>query len=327
LLVAVRKRPLLQHREGDDYDVLTAASARVLVCHEPKKDVKETLTCHHHEFRFDHVFDEDSSTAQIYDEAVAPSLLATLSQAPHSRANLTVFAYGQTGSGKTYTMEPIYAQTVAKALEACGERGLGMQLSVSFFEIYCAKVFDLLRDRAEVRTLEDARGEVQVENLAEIAVNSHEMAMQTIADGQRARVTHANAVHADSSRSHAVLQLLLRSTSEREHAPGAAAVAGYRSGELLAPRLLGKLVLVDLAGSERASETLSDDKATRHEGAEINKSLLALKECIRALGRGDKHKQFRGSKLTQVRRGWRVVAAVRIVRLDRFNSLGQIHVV
>ena len=66
--------------------------------------------------------------------------------------------------------------------------------------------------------------------------------------------------------------------------------------------LLGKLVLVDLAGSERAQETQSDDKATRHEGAEINKSLLALKECIRALGRGDSHKGFRGSKLTQILR-------------------------
>ena len=85
---------------------------------------------------------------------------------------------------------------------------------------------------------------------------------------------------------------------------GAASVAGYRTEaqEGFVGRLLGKLVLVDLAGSERAAETLSDDKATRHEGAEINKSLLALKECIRALGRGDKHKQFRGSKLTQVLR-------------------------
>ena len=38
------------------------------------------------------------------------------------------------------------------------------------------------------------------------------------------------------------------------------------------------------------------------EGAEINKSLLALKECIRALGRKGSHLPFRASKLTQVLR-------------------------
>ena len=304
LLVCVRKRPMLLHREVDEYDVLTAAGDRALICHEPRTKMDMSQTMEHHQFLFDHVFDEESSTADVYHEAVAPSLHATLeSQLGGQRGNLTVFAYGQTGSGKTFTMEPIYAQTVAEALHAC-QQYEDVQLSISFFEIYCAKVFDLLRGRAEVRTLEDAKGEVQVENLAEAPVYEFDAAMDTIERGQKSRVTHANAVHADSSRSHAVLTLLIRSQDEEEEVAGASSVAGYRTDEQreFVGRLLGKLVLVDLAGSERASETLSDDKATRHEGAEINKSLLALKECIRALGRGDKHKQFRGSKLTQVLR-------------------------
>lgn len=47
--------------------------------------------------------------------------------------------------------------------------------------------------------------------------------------------------------------------------------------------MVGKLVLVDLAGSERAADTQSNNRQRRIEGAEINKSLLALKECIRAM--------------------------------------------
>jgi kinesin family protein 2/24 len=57
---------------------------------------------------------------------------------------------------------------------------------------------------------------------------------------------------------------------------------------------------IDLAGSERGADTNENDKQTRLDGAEINKSLLALKECIRALDLDKKHTPFRGSKLTQV---------------------------
>ena len=57
---------------------------------------------------------------------------------------------------------------------------------------------------------------------------------------------------------------------------------------------------IDLAGSERGADTMNQNKQTKMDGAEINKSLLALKECIRALDLEKKHLPFRGSKLTQV---------------------------
>eukprot|EP00658_Telonema_sp_P-2_P037537 TRINITY_DN26992_c0_g2_i1.p1 TRINITY_DN26992_c0_g2~~TRINITY_DN26992_c0_g2_i1.p1 ORF type:complete len:279 (+),score=73.34 TRINITY_DN26992_c0_g2_i1:130-966(+) len=217
------------------------------------------------------------------------------SQVDGHPSNLTVFAYGQTGSGKTYTMVPIYNRIAWEAVTAC-DSSASTQLSISFFEIYCSKVLDLLADRAVVRTLEDAKGQVQVAGLVEVPVEDMEQAAGIIARGQDSRVTHANAVHEQSSRSHAVLQLLLRDSTSGSLILTLTLTLG------ISGKLVGKLVLVDLAGSERASETLSDDKATRHEGAEINKSLLALKECIRAMGRGDKHQQFRGSKLTQILR-------------------------
>lgn len=65
-------------------------------------------------------------------------------------------------------------------------------------------------------------------------------------------------------------------------------------------RLHGKLSFIDLAGSERGADVVDQNKQTRFDGAEINKSLLALKECIRALDQNKNHTPFRGSKLTLV---------------------------
>ena len=62
------------------------------------------------------------------------------------------------------------------------------------------------------------------------------------------------------------------------------------------------MILVDLAGSERAQDCQSNNRQRRIEGAEINKSLLALKECIRAMDSNVNHVPFRASKLTLVLR-------------------------
>ena len=66
-------------------------------------------------------------------------------------------------------------------------------------------------------------------------------------------------------------------------------------------KLRGKLSLVDLAGSERGSDTKSHNRQRRTESSEINTSLLALKECVRALDNGSsKHVPYRASKLTLI---------------------------
>ena len=109
--------------------------------------------------------------------------------------------------------------------------------------------------------------------------------MSVIEMGNQNRTTHATESNDESSRSHAICQIMLRKRSGRD-----------------ADSLLGKLSLIDLAGSERAADTMSNNRQRRMEGSEINKSLLALKECIRALADNSsgRHVPYRASKLTLV---------------------------
>ena len=115
--------------------------------------------------------------------------------------------------------------------------------------------------------------------LAEKQVNSAEELMELISFGLSERTTGVTGANVDSSRSHAILQICLKDSKSR---------------------IRGKISFIDLAGSERAADTIEQDKQTRLDGAEINKSLLALKECIRALDQDKRHTPFRGSKLTLV---------------------------
>ncbi|CAG2174323.1 unnamed protein product [Oppiella nova] len=173
------------------------------------------------------------------------------------------------------------ARDVFKLLRSSKYKSEDQTVFASFFEIYSGKVFDLLNGKAKLRVLEDAKQQVQVVGLIERRVDSVEDVLKLIQMGNNIRTSGVTSANNHSSRSHAVFQLILKRQTGK---------------------MKGKFSLIDLAGNERGADTSSANRQTRMEGAEINKSLLALKECIRALGRKGAHLPFRASKLTQVLR-------------------------
>lgn len=293
ITVCVRKRPLNKKETmRKEVDVITVPRKDIIVVHEPKNKVDLTKYLENQQFRFDYAFDEQCSNDVVYKFTAKP-----LVQTIFEGGMATCFAYGQTGSGKTHTMggtfsgktqdckKGIYAMAamdVFKFLHSPLYRSQNLVVTSSFFEIYSGKVFDLLADKAKLRVLEDGKQQVQVVGLTEKVVNTVEEVLALIQAGNQARTSGQTSANSNSSRSHAVFQITLR-------VPGS-------------HHIHGKFSLIDLAGNERGADTSSADRLTRMEGAEINKSLLALKECIRALGRKGAHLPFRASKLTQVLR-------------------------
>jgi kinesin family protein 2/24 len=101
------------------------------------------------------------------------------------------------------------------------------------------------------------------------------------------RSTEETSVNSQSSRSHLVCYINLRRPPTKHHPEG---------------DLYGQIVLLDLAGSERNEDTFYHDAARRKESIEINKSHLALKECVRAIGSEDSSGfvPYRASTLTRI---------------------------
>jgi len=281
----VRKRPLTRRElANSEQDIIAVAPPQTLTLREQKSKVDLTKYMEAHEFNFDAAYDEHTSNASMYEDLLRPLVASAF-----AGAKVTVFAYGQTGSGKTYTMlgDAGSGAPGMYLLAANDLFGLlqspefsGVALCVSFFEIYCDKTFDLLNERTHCPVRSDARENVHVVGLSERHVRDTEGLMALIAAGLAQRVTSTTGSNDDSSRSHAILQVTLRARSDG--------------------KMTGRMSFIDLAGSERGADVRDTNKQTLLDGTEINKSLLALKECIRALDLDAKHLPFRNSKLTQV---------------------------
>lgn len=283
IFVCVRKRPIFKKEEQlGEIDCVSSINPRLYV-HECKMKIDGiTKYVEDHEFYFDNVFGDNHSTEDVYTYSIQPTIDMIL-----AKGIVTCFAYGQTGSGKTYTMKGIQNYAIESIFRETQLMHKKFQFYVSFFEIYGGRLYDLLNNKNKLQVLEDKNQKVQIFGLEEKEVFTSDEMRSVIELANAIRTTHNTVTNEVSSRSHAICNLVIKEIDSEE--------------------VYGKLTLVDLAGSERAQETQSNDKHRRAEGAEINKSLLALKECIRALdfrkhGNSEAHVPFRASKLTLVLR-------------------------
>ncbi|KAG8717775.1 kinesin-like protein Klp5 [Ceratobasidium sp. 394] len=246
---------------------------------------------------FDRVFDQDAQQIDVF-EGTTKKLLDGLLDG----FNATVFAYGATGCGKTHTIsgtdtDPgIIYLTMTELFQRIAEIETEqiVQVSVTFLEIYNEDIRDLLAEsgsyvpKGGLTLREDKSNRVIVSGLVTRSPTTADEVKQLVLDGNARRTqspTHANQT---SSRSHAVLQINVTQS------PRTASTTECKTSATLS--------IIDLAGSERASATRNMGERML-EGANINKSLLALGNCINALcasGGRTRHVPYRNSKLTRL---------------------------
>ncbi|OLY79629.1 Kinesin-like protein 5 [Smittium mucronatum] len=260
-------------------------SAPVAASNQKHKDLR---------FVFDQVYNEDSTQQEVF-QGTTQSLIYSVMEG----YNATVFAYGATGCGKTYTIsgtneDPgiIYLtmKELFKKMELESETK-EIESTVSYLEVYNETIIDLISsNKANSNGLslrEDNVMGVTVAGLSEHKPKNVDEVMDLVNKGNQNRTMSPTEANAASSRSHAVLQIRIRQKS--------------RNSGINANMLTATLSIIDLAGSERA--TVTQNKGDRmREGANINRSLLALANCINALSdpKKGRHIPYRDSKLTRL---------------------------
>ncbi|KAF7456519.1 kinesin-like protein [Cryptosporidium felis] len=314
ITVVVRKRPLTENEIArNDIDVVEAVGdENTIYVHELKTRVDCTKYIDKHSYTFDRVYSERINNRELYEDIIRP--LTENIFTPGFKCSC--FAYGQTGSGKTYTMMGSENTASSNSSQKPTEHELGIfelavnnifellaqsehedkDVYVSFFEIYCDKLYDLLNNQKLVSAMENSKREVVVKDLTERLIKTREDLLAVISKGLEYRRTAQNSMNDMSSRSHAILQIEIRSRI----------LTVTKESSLQSPHspkfvTYGKMVFIDLAGSERGADTVHSTRQTQQDGAGINRSLLALKECIRALhDQQSSHVPFRQSELTKV---------------------------
>ncbi|XP_031678188.1 LOW QUALITY PROTEIN: kinesin-like protein KIF1A [Oncorhynchus kisutch] len=283
--VAVRVRPFNSREMGKDSKCIIQMSGNTTTILNPKQP-KENKSFNFDYSYWSHTSPEDINFAgqqQVYKDIGEEMLLHAF-----EGYNVCIFAYGQTGSGKSYTMMgkpdlknqegiiPLMCEDLFTKFNDCNnDNTKSYSVEVSYMEIYCERVRDLLnpKNKGNLRVREHPLMGPYVEDLSKLAVTSYNDIQDLMDSGNKARTVAATNMNETSSRSHAVFNIIFtqkRLDTETDNTS----------------EKVSKISLVDLAGSERADSTGA--KGTRlKEGANINKSLTTLGKVISALAEVD----------------------------------------
>lgn len=233
---------------------------------------------------FDNVYDLDSTNLSIFEQNMKPLIKSVM-----NGFNCSVFVYGATGAGKTFTMlgnnefPGITYLTMRELFHQIDglvdERKF--DIGITYLEVYNEQVMNLLTKSEPLKLREDIHG-VAVCGLGKKTIYNADELLELLAAGNKNRTQHPTDANAESSRSHAIFQVHIRMTDKK-----------------FGQKKTVKLSMIDLAGSERAASTKCTGKRFQ-EGASINKSLLALGNCINKLADGMKHIPYRDSNLTRI---------------------------
>ncbi|XP_019743540.1 kinesin-like protein KIF1B isoform X11 [Hippocampus comes] len=283
--VAVRVRPFNSRETSKDSKCIIQMQGNTTTILNPKAPKEPAKTFSFDYSYWSHTTPEDPCFAaqnQVYND-IGKEML----QHAFEGYNVCIFAYGQTGAGKSYTMMgkqeegqegiiPMLCEDLFEKInEDSNKEELSYSVEVSYMEIYCERVRDLLnpKNKGNLRVREHPLLGPYVEDLSKLAVTSYTDIADLMDAGNKARTVAATNMNETSSRSHAVFTIVF---TQRKH----------DSETDLSTEKVSKISLVDLAGSERADSTGA--KGTRlKEGANINKSLTTLGKVISALAEVD----------------------------------------
>lgn len=273
--VIVRKRPIgnIQDFSHVNANTLTIQHDRI------SYDMMDYKTFH--SFKFDRIVDVDQTNNEIFEENIHKYVVHSL-----KGGSSTLIAYGQTGTGKTHTMLEANTGIIYQSIEYALSQG--RTGNISFFELYLGRISDCLNNNKSI-TLLEKDGVVYASEMNQIPYRTMEEANQIICDGLMKRKSAKLNENTNSSRSHAVIFI---DFNQNIVVPTISNLKKLHSGSCM--------IFMDLAGSERGVDRIFDDKKLNSEGSEINKSLLALKECIRGIKYKSVYLPFRHSKLTLI---------------------------